>query len=1444
MAVNINFLAGKEENVNNVPLQQGKVLFAVDQEINGDFTGYIYYDYFDEVAKKIIRVSMGSGGGSTANNPILSIKDMLGNIGPEVATANMTKATLELPENIEANYFGAVANFLLPGLEATVVDASRLYKNGLLLVDPAQSEKHGWLRAQTGNAQTTTLELAMMDSGSLAGQSSLNRIVARLYDSEGGIVKEAVLLDFNGASSFPGPVSSNLFIGDLQGNADSATNALNDEFGNSISDNYLVTLQDNLLNANQYLIDLVTGNGRISKTIEIPAATEETTGLITAVSQTLSGWKTLQGYLIFPWMVEDQLDLTFFATNRLEYDYKKTGMTGYFSQFDDFWQITGYQNSENTGYMELSVGNTGEESIYLTRYTLDSNQNPMLTEILTLLDKNAGSVLRRLTIIDDDSTVESDLNYGLYVDEETGLLGNVYTSGSLRLESGGEKNSIYYIVPDEELGIKYTSVDPLGDYYANINPDNPYYAYLQSLYLQENLEVNGIASFNSTLYVRDIMPDMPDTYNIGRGLPDGLSDNYFLNSYIKNMFSNRIIVQGPIEEIEGIEADSTNPHILFRQNDEGLVNDPAYLYYTNYSQGDSYIGYHGLRLTGYTRPWFDVDGIIYSRYDTENYTSIFADNGTNEILMTNCGPLLEGSLAKISTNDITSKLYLQREIDNQYISIETSNIGFDNTILSNRTWGAQTSKFLSEISDGAAILLNQATEETYVRLESNQGQSNDLTLYANPLQFIMLNNNISSSFNLYAQHSDTNYISLYDNDDYAYNLTALINNSVLVNTLSLDKYELTGRLDVDIYAQMISSIIEGTYLDLSSRNDTYLNLKAGQGNNTYLLMNNGENYWSIFSTSNDSNDYKGALQFKLNGADYSRIIFTNDTSMGVKLYGNSPYIDFHFGRNDNYTTRIQAINPITTLVNGTISISGQVIIPDNNDTAIQTGGAGSFVVGQLTSKHLAFDNYSINAKFGYDSLSDLHLNRNGGRVIIGKGGLTIASENTNSLLYTLYVGGKAYLEDGLEIAGSLSVGQNLFVNGTTELKDTLLVDKNVTLKANLLPYTSNEQDIGSNSYPWRYIYADAFFGTLHGIADSALIANALSHSFTIKINANTYSFDGSRDLSFQFYAPQGPAAKNQYVLYWDNGTPTWGDPNWVVPEPDPEDAGFVRKIGDQMSGLLILDVGTRLGTSVYLDGNDFCKLGIKGSSNVAETGIRLRATAGSQYDGYADFLYDTKRNNFLRMTRSLCISDSASDYPGQLRLINQENQKGVYLYNNGLQFKVGVTASTDPYSYSVSADKVALSVNLSTGIVDCPNGLRGAMWNDYAEFRESDELEPGRCVYEVGDDSLTRTTERLMPACNIVSDTFGFAQGETDKAKTPIATAGRVLAYTYEYRDTFKPGDAVCSGPNGTVSKMTREEIREWPDRIVGTVSCVPTYEYWGENNQVKVNGRIWIKVK
>jgi hypothetical protein len=43
--------------------------------------------------------------------------------------------------------------------------------------------------------------------------------------------------------------------------------------------------------------------------------------------------------------------------------------------------------------------------------------------------------------------------------------------------------------------------------------------------------------------------------------------------------------------------------------------------------------------------------------------------------------------------------------------------------------------------------------------------------------------------------------------------------------------------------------------------------------------------------------------------------------------------------------------------------------------------------------------------------------------------------------------------------------------------------------------------------------------------------------------------------------------------------------------------------------------------------------------------------------------------------------------------------------------------------------------------------------------------------------------------------------------------------------------------------KMTREEIREYPDRILGHVSEIPNYETWGTGN-IAVNNRIWIKVR
>lgn len=172
------------------------------------------------------------------------------------------------------------------------------------------------------------------------------------------------------------------------------------------------------------------------------------------------------------------------------------------------------------------------------------------------------------------------------------------------------------------------------------------------------------------------------------------------------------------------------------------------------------------------------------------------------------------------------------------------------------------------------------------------------------------------------------------------------------------------------------------------------------------------------------------------------------------------------------------------------------------------------------------------------------------------------------------------------------------------------------------------------------------------------------------------------------------------------------------------------------------------------------------------------------------------------------------------------------------------TSSTKSYVTTCTGDTTgtltyhtSVYVNHSTGV------LMGAAWNDFAEYRISDCQEPGRVICENGDDTLSLATERLQPAGNVISDTFGFAIGETETAKTPIAVAGRVLVYPYEDRYSYKPGDAVCAAPGGTVSKMAREEIITYPDRIIGTVSAIPEYETWGEGN-VPVNGRIWIKVK
>lgn len=229
--------------------------------------------------------------------------------------------------------------------------------------------------------------------------------------------------------------------------------------------------------------------------------------------------------------------------------------------------------------------------------------------------------------------------------------------------------------------------------------------------------------------------------------------------------------------------------------------------------------------------------------------------------------------------------------------------------------------------------------------------------------------------------------------------------------------------------------------------------------------------------------------------------------------------------------------------------------------------------------------------------------------------------------------------------------------------------------------------------------------------------------------------------------------------------------------------------------------------------------------------------------------------------------------------ISSGNRKDYYLNANGKWTKISLFANAIPMSESESKTiyqeikdlkggaKLSISnvtsrgpakvyvlgvtgttdnvLKYSTGVyIDAVNNIiKGAAWNDIAEFRHclDKNIKPGTVVVECGKDNLTISTKRLQAGACIISDTYGLSIGETDFEETPIAIAGRVLAYPHEDIGLYNIGDPVCSGPNGTVSKMTRTEVVQYPDRIVGTVSSIPTYEDW---HGIKVDGRIWIKVR
>ena len=294
------------------------------------------------------------------------------------------------------------------------------------------------------------------------------------------------------------------------------------------------------------------------------------------------------------------------------------------------------------------------------------------------------------------------------------------------------------------------------------------------------------------------------------------------------------------------------------------------------------------------------------------------------------------------------------------------------------------------------------------------------------------------------------------------------------------------------------------------------------------------------------------------------------------------------------------------------------------------------------------------------------------------------------------------------------------------------------------------------------------------------------------------------------------------------------------------DSGIFRRQGattSWSSWVKMIDSGNYTNYTVTKTGS-----GASGTWNISISGNAATATSATKA------VQDGSGNNIA----NTYLKKSGGDMTGTLKL---KGLKGTASTDYGEILPASPTEGQ--IFFQLSSEQYELPVGGSTGTLLMKNSLNdrdvkwtpasiyvggtvlyGAAWNDYAEFRSTTgKVEPGRVVIENGDDTLSLSTERLQSGAEIVSDTFGFAIGQTEKCNTPIAASGRVLAYPYESRDTYKPGQPVCSGPKGTISQMTDEEARQYPWLIIGTVSSIPDYEYWGEEN-IKVNGRIWIRIR
>ena len=447
----------------------------------------------------------------------------------------------------------------------------------------------------------------------------------------------------------------------------------------------------------------------------------------------------------------------------------------------------------------------------------------------------------------------------------------------------------------------------------------------------------------------------------------------------------------------------------------------------------------------------------------------------------------------------------------------------------------------------------------------------------------------------------------------------------------------------------------------------------------------------------------------------------------------------------------------------------------------------------------------------------------------------------------------------------------------------------------ILPGTNNTESLGSSSKKWLNVYATTFHGDLDGSAKTLASLGTIGSSSTTHATALQGWFDSNKATT----------PRNQLIHFYDasngNGSATFGyflngyDSNpyggfFCAHYDTPYYIGIkngtytnqtiltssnyttytVTKTGSGASGTWGISISGNAATATKLSTSGTAAKFWRGDNAWSDTisGGTLKitnnsntVTIGSTNSSWCHFTNSADIpfyfGNSIGIPKGKTIGFSNNQYrPFQIYLgYNTTSDSRALDSNNPLiefansgRGQYAQIVYTD-YNNQGGSDSFTFVSNQSDLRVYAPK-VHGAVWNDYAEYRQSNETEPGRCIRETGNGDLILTTERLQKGCEIISDTFGFSIGESPTCKTPTAASGRVLAYLYEDNEIAKQhiGDPVCSGPNGTVSIMTEEEEMRYSSRIIGTISEIPNYDIWyaGADGklEIPVNGRIWIRIR